>query len=178
MSNRLNQMSTPVAAVVVVVAMLGGAGIGLAAANLTDDADGERQDVVAGPPDAATDATQPTTDAPDPAASDPAPAGPQDAPVPAPGPAATPSPGGPAASESPPPQPPDASAPPGVDVIAADEAGRIAADHVGGGAVQAIEPEDDYGAAWEVEIYRADGEYEVYVNAVGTVVRALGPFPD
>lgn len=149
MSNRLNQMSAPVAAVVVVLAMLGGAGIGLAAANLADGEEGGAQVVVAGPPDAGADPNRPTTTSPD---------------------AATPAPTPSAA--------PGAPAPPEGQVIAPDDAGEIAADHVGGGAVQAIEREDDYGATWEVEVYGPGGEYEVYVAASGTVVRVLGPFAD
>jgi hypothetical protein len=38
--------------------------------------------------------------------------------------------------------------------------------------------EDDFGAAWEVEVSTPEGEYDVYVNAAGDVVRVDGPFPD
>jgi uncharacterized membrane protein YkoI len=61
-------------------------------------------------------------------------------------------------------------------VITQAQAGQIAARHVGGGVVDHIEREDDYGAAWEVDVYTARGEFEVYVSATGQVVRVLGPF--
>lgn len=64
------------------------------------------------------------------------------------------------------------------DVMGPDEAGRIAAMHVGG-RVDTIHPENgDYGAAWDVDVYAPDGEYTVYVSATGAVVRVEGPFRD
>jgi uncharacterized membrane protein YkoI len=73
---------------------------------------------------------------------------------------------------------PSAPATPTATVITASQAGQIAARHVGGGVVDHIEREDDYGAAWEVDVYTPRGEYEVYVSATGRVVRVLGPFAD
>jgi hypothetical protein len=60
--------------------------------------------------------------------------------------------------------------------ITAAEAAQIAADHIGGTA-GVVAPEDDFGAAWEVEVFTSQWEYEVYVSASGEVVRVLGPFP-
>jgi uncharacterized membrane protein YkoI len=41
-----------------------------------------------------------------------------------------------------------------------------------GARVTGISREDDYGAAWEVEVTRNDGfEYDVYVDAAGAIVR-------
>jgi Peptidase propeptide and YPEB domain len=61
--------------------------------------------------------------------------------------------------------------------IGREEARQIAANHVGGTA-KAVYREDDFGAAWEVEVSTPEGEYDVYVNAAGDVVRVDGPFPD
>lgn len=57
------------------------------------------------------------------------------------------------------------------------EAGAIAADSVGG-AVNRVYAEDDYGAAWEVEVNAPDGEYDIYVSAAGEIVRTEGPAAD
>jgi hypothetical protein len=49
---------------------------------------------------------------------------------------------------------------------AADRAGRAAVDIVGGGSVKSVEREDDDGAAYEVEVVRADGKtVEVELNS-------------
>jgi hypothetical protein len=58
--------------------------------------------------------------------------------------------------------------------ISAQRAGEIAAAHVGG-RVDQVEPETDYCAAWEVEVYAPDGEYVIYVSATGEIVRVVGP---
>jgi uncharacterized membrane protein YkoI len=65
--------------------------------------------------------------------------------------------------------------PAGGTTVSAQRAGEIAAAHVGG-RVDEIEPERDYGAAWEVEVYAPDGEYVIYVSASGEIVRVDGPF--
>jgi Ca2+-binding RTX toxin-like protein len=65
-------------------------------------------------------------------------------------------------------------APAGGTTITAQRAGEIAAAHVNG-RVDQIEPERDYGAAWEVEVYAPDGEYVIYVSATGEIVRVVGP---
>lgn len=65
----------------------------------------------------------------------------------------------------------------GGNVITRAQAGQIAARHVGG-VVDHIERDDDFGAAWEVDVTTPRGEYEVYVSATGRVVRVLGPFRD
>ena len=67
-------------------------------------------------------------------------------------------------------------APPGSPVTR-EVAATIAADAVGGTANR-VYSEDDYGAVWEVEVNAADGEYDVYVDATGEVVRTKGPFAD
>ena len=51
------------------------------------------------------------------------------------------------------------------------EAEQIAVDSVGGGTVTWSGPEDDRGAAWEIEVTRPDGtEVDVLVAANGDVV--------
>jgi uncharacterized membrane protein YkoI len=70
---------------------------------------------------------------------------------------------------------PTTSPPPGTTPISADEAGRIAAAHVGG-RVDDVERENDYGAYWEVDVYAPRGEYTIYVSATGQIVRVEGPF--
>jgi uncharacterized membrane protein YkoI len=60
-------------------------------------------------------------------------------------------------------------------VIDRDQAGAIAAAHVGG-IVDSIDTENDYGAAWDVDVYAADGEYTIYVSATGQIVRVVGPY--
>ncbi|MFN3217342.1 MAG: hypothetical protein ACE367_12675 [Acidimicrobiales bacterium] len=65
--------------------------------------------------------------------------------------------------------------PAGGTTISAQRAGEIAAAHVDG-RVDQIERETDYGAAWEVEVYAPDGEYDIYVSATGEIVRVDGPF--
>lgn len=55
-----------------------------------------------------------------------------------------------------------------VDQAAAE---RAALAHVGEGRVTWVSPEDDYGAAWEIEVTLPDGrEVDVYVDASGQVV--------
>lgn len=71
----------------------------------------------------------------------------------------------------PPPAPP-------AGLVSADEAGRIAAAHVGG-VVDTIHAEDgDNGAAWDVDVYAPDGEYTIYISATGEVVHVEGPYRD
>jgi glucose/arabinose dehydrogenase len=71
----------------------------------------------------------------------------------------------------PPPAPP-------AGLVSADEAGRIAAAHVGG-VVDTIHAEDgDHGAAWDVDVYAPDGEYTIYISATGEVVHVEGPYRD
>jgi uncharacterized membrane protein YkoI len=60
--------------------------------------------------------------------------------------------------------------------IGREEAGRIAAAHLGGGSVDDISRESDYGAAWDVDVYAPDGDYTVYVSANGEVLRVDGPW--
>ncbi|MFN3217337.1 MAG: hypothetical protein ACE367_12650 [Acidimicrobiales bacterium] len=62
-------------------------------------------------------------------------------------------------------------------VISRDQAGAIAAAHVDG-VVDSIHTENDYGAAWDVDVYAPDGEYTIYVSATGEIVRVEGPFRD
>jgi len=69
------------------------------------------------------------------------------------------------------------SAPAQPQPVDAQRAGEIAAGHVGG-TVSEVYREDDYGAAWEVAVYAAEGEYDVYVNSAGDVIRADGPYVD
>lgn len=69
----------------------------------------------------------------------------------------------------------EGGSPTGGTSISAQRAGEIAAAHVDG-RVDQIEPERDYGAAWEVEVYAPDGEYVIYVSATGQIVRVDGPF--
>ena len=57
------------------------------------------------------------------------------------------------------------------------QAGEIAVAEVGG-TVNRVYKEDDFGAAWEVEVATPDGEFDVYVSAAGEVVRTRGPKPD
>lgn len=61
--------------------------------------------------------------------------------------------------------------------ISRRQAGSIAAAHVGG-TVDSIERENDYGAAWDVDVYAPDGEYTIYVSGTGEIVRIEGPFRD
>jgi uncharacterized membrane protein YkoI len=61
--------------------------------------------------------------------------------------------------------------------ISAEQAGQIAAAHVRG-TVDTVHAEDEYGAAWDVDVYAPDGEYTVYVSSTGEVVRVEGPFRD
>lgn len=70
---------------------------------------------------------------------------------------------------------PTTSPPTGTGPISSDEAGRIAAAHVGG-RVDDVERENDYGAYWEVDVYAPQGEYTIYVSATGQIVRVDGPF--
>lgn len=65
--------------------------------------------------------------------------------------------------------------PAGGTTISSQRAGEIAAAHVDG-RVDQVERETDYGAAWEVEVYAPDGEYDIYVSATGEIVRVDGPF--
>ncbi|MGF1470524.1 MAG: PepSY domain-containing protein [Rubrobacteraceae bacterium] len=60
--------------------------------------------------------------------------------------------------------------------VTAEQAGEIAAAHVGG-TVDTIHREEDgdYGAAWDVDVYAPDGEYTIYVSATGEVVYQEGP---
>ena len=63
--------------------------------------------------------------------------------------------------------------------ITAQQAGEIAASHVGGTADTVNrEPDGDYGAAWDVDVYSPEGEYTIYVSATGEVVRVEGPFAE
>ena len=61
--------------------------------------------------------------------------------------------------------------------IDAQQAGQIAAAHVGG-TVDTVHRESggDYGAAWDVDVYSDEGEYIVYVSATGEVTHVEGPF--
>ena len=63
--------------------------------------------------------------------------------------------------------------------IDAQQAGEIAASHVGG-TVDTVnrEPDGDYGATWDVDVYSPEGEYTIYLSATGEVVRVEGPFTD
>jgi uncharacterized membrane protein YkoI len=57
------------------------------------------------------------------------------------------------------------------DVVSSEQAQEIALAAIGEGRVTWITPEDDRGAAWEVEVTRPDGsEVDVLVAADGTVV--------
>ena len=63
--------------------------------------------------------------------------------------------------------------------IDAQQAGEIAASHVGGTADSVSrEADGDYGATWDVDVYAPDGEYTIYVSATGEIVRVEGPFKD
>jgi len=58
---------------------------------------------------------------------------------------------------------------PGQDV-SQEEASEIAVAHLGGGEVTWTSREDDYGAAWEIEVTGSDGsESNVYVASDGQV---------
>lgn len=152
MTKELKQVRTSIAAVLVAGAMLVGGAVGLAAAALADD------EPVGSPPTA--DRIEP-----------------QDALETAAAASAANPPSGGAPDE---PRPPDVSPAPamvGEPTINAAEAGRIAAAHVGG-RVDDVERDADDGAAWEVDVYAPEGEYEVYVDAMGAVVRSLGPYTD
>lgn len=72
---------------------------------------------------------------------------------------------------------PPTSAGPGTipGTISAEQAGQIAAAHVGG-TVDSVYADDDYGAAWDVDVYAPDGEYTIYVSSSGEVVRVDGPY--
>jgi uncharacterized membrane protein YkoI len=61
------------------------------------------------------------------------------------------------------------------DAIDREQAGAIAASHVGG-VVDSIHTENDYGAAWDVDVYAPDGEYTIYVSATGEIMRVMGPY--
>lgn len=62
--------------------------------------------------------------------------------------------------------------------ITAQQAGEIAASHVGGTVDEIYQESGDYGAAWDVDVYTAEGEYTIYVSAAGEVVRVEGPFDE
>jgi uncharacterized membrane protein YkoI len=58
--------------------------------------------------------------------------------------------------------------------VTREEAEQIALDSVGSGSVTWSGPEDDRGAAWEVEVTRPDGsEVDVLIAADGTVVKTV-----
>jgi uncharacterized membrane protein YkoI len=59
-------------------------------------------------------------------------------------------------------------------VVSREVAEHAALDAVGSGRVTWSGPEDDRGAAWEVEVTRDDGsEIDVYVAADGTVIKQV-----
>lgn len=68
-------------------------------------------------------------------------------------------------------------APPGGS-ITAEEAGLIAAAHVGGTVDDVDVEHGDHGAAWDVDVYAPDGEYTIYVSSTGEVVHVDGPYRD
>ena len=80
------------------------------------------------------------------------------------------------AAPAPAPAPTTASRP-SSDGIGAQEAGPIAAAHVGG-TVDTVTAETDYGAAWDIDVYAPNGEYTIYVSSSGAIVRVEGPFTD
>ncbi len=129
----------------------------------------------AAPDPTATAAPEPTPTAVPTATPEPAPTA---TPVP-PAPTATPVPPAPAPTATSAPAAPPAGNPPaaGGGTISRARAGQIAAAHVGG-TVDSISREDDYGAAWDVDVYAPDGEYTIYVSATGEIVRVEGPFRD
>ncbi|MFN3217339.1 MAG: hypothetical protein ACE367_12660 [Acidimicrobiales bacterium] len=94
-----------------------------------------------------------------------------------PRPTPTPMPPQPTATPAAPAPEPPATAPASGTTITRQQAGAIAAAHVGG-TVDSVERESDYGAAWEAEVYAPDGEYTIYVSATGQIVRVEGPFRD
>ena len=54
------------------------------------------------------------------------------------------------------------------------QASRAALDHIGSGRVTYIYPEDDIGAAWEVEVTKPDGsEVDVLVAPDGSIIRQV-----
>jgi hypothetical protein len=61
--------------------------------------------------------------------------------------------------------------------LTAEQAGQIAAALVGG-TVDTVHAENEYGAAWDVDVYAPDGEYTIYVSSTGEVMRVDGPFRD
>jgi uncharacterized membrane protein YkoI len=67
-----------------------------------------------------------------------------------------------------------ASASPAPAQVSADQARKIAQQHVPGGTVTEIEPEHEHGRAlWEVYLTRQHREYEIYVSAVsGNIISA------
>lgn len=68
--------------------------------------------------------------------------------------------------------------PTGGDTVSREEAEQIALDAVGEGSVTWSGPEDDRGAAWEVEVTRPDGsEVDVLVAADGSVVNQIDKLP-
>lgn len=76
---------------------------------------------------------------------------------------------GPSGSAAPDSGAPTTSAPDGPVTLA--EAERIALESVGGGEVTWSGPEDDRGAAWEIEVTRPDGsEVDVLVATNGEIV--------
>ena len=62
--------------------------------------------------------------------------------------------------------------------VTAQQAGEIAASHVGGTVDGIYQESGDYGAAWDVDVYSSEGEYTVYVSAAGEVVHVEGPFAE
>lgn len=59
-------------------------------------------------------------------------------------------------------------------VISREEAEQVALDAVGDGRVTWSAPEDDRGAAWEIEVTRTDGsEVDVLIAADGSVVKQV-----
>jgi outer membrane biosynthesis protein TonB len=99
------------------------------------------------------------------------------APTAVPQPTPTPAPPRPTAAPAAPAPEPPATAPASGTTITRQQAGAIAAAHVGG-TVDSIDRESDYGAAWDVDVYAPDGEYTIYVSATGQIVRIEGPFRD
>jgi len=84
------------------------------------------------------------------------------------------------AAASLPPQSPasDAQSPDARGVVSIGEAERVAVAAVGEGRATWSGPENDLGAAWEVEVTRADGsEVDVLVAADGTIIEIFERFP-
>jgi hypothetical protein len=124
------------------------------------------------------------------------PSGSASTPISAPDPAPTPAPDPPAdqvAAEAPPATTGEATAPPAQAAaapgplsppappggsITAEEAGLIAAAHVGGTVDDVYVEDGDHGAAWDVDVYAPDGEYTIYVSSTGEVVHVDGPYRD